>query len=170
MPGDSINLSVLVKRFAQYAVPLGIITLSVYFLFATIRLPYPLTPEFPLGETAKVEKYLKEKMFLRGPEIKVSSLPYGQSFARIGKVHEFNAIGDGFKSNNPQCVDLVLDSKGNLVALGGTHTTGGSSSVKIVLDAYLAMEKQGAIPAGKEDLVVSEWWNGSQRYVTLVLR
>lgn len=158
-----------IKRLVPVGLTLGAILFAVYSSLRPVKLPYELTPEYPLGETAKVEQYLGEKLGLSGPGNTISSLTLAKAFAKIGKVHEFKANVDGLKTHKPQCVDLILDRKGNIVALGGAHSVGGSSSVKIVLDSYLAIRKKGAFPSGNRELVVSEWWEGSQRYVTLVI-
>ena len=161
-----------VKRVALTVLILAVLAFSTVHLFSPVSLPYPLTPEFPLGETAKVEYFLKDKMFLSGPRLLSGNLPAIRAFAGMGKVLEYSWIGDGVAvdSKYPQCIDLVLDRKGKLVALGGVHSSGGSTSVKMVLRAYQALAKKGAIPAGKRKLEVAEWWEGSQRFVTFILR
>jgi hypothetical protein len=161
-----------IKRIILLGIALGVIVFGGVRLLSPMRLPYPLTPEFPLGEADKVEMFLTDKMFLSGPKSKFDPLPAIKELAKLGKVLEYSRIGDGVSidSKLPQCIDLVLDRKGKLLALGGVHSSGGSTSVKMVLRAYLALAKRGAIPSGKRKVEVSEWWEGSQRYVTLILR
>lgn len=132
------------------------------------KLPYSLTPEHPLGEPAKVEAYLAGPLALAGPTS--PGTPAVRELAGRGTVREYTGVGAGFESRLPQCIDLVFTKGGELAAVGGVCSPGGSASVRMFLDGYKAAALGGKISAAGRKVEVTDRTEHGLHTVILILR